>query len=270
MKHGGKVAICLAGGLALNMGAHAVNADSPDNPYSGIVERNVFALKPAPPPPSAEPPPAPPQKIILTGIMNAWGKKQVFFKTPPTGRPGEAAKETTYMLSEGERAGEIEVVEINVVAGTVKFKNHGQPDDRSLEKDGMKPQGGGGGAVPGSMPMAAGGFPAVPNMAAPNFGTPAGGVPAAPASSMTPVPTLGGGGAAAVQRPLRIVPPQSATAQALVQAQPQRQAPPPVISHEEQVALMEIHRVTTAPQVASGELPPLPPTEATPPGPEGQ
>lgn len=264
MKHGGKIAICLAGGLALNTGAHAVNADSPGNPYAGIVERNVFALTKAPPLPSTEPPPAPPKKIILTGIMQAFGKKQVFFKTPPTGRPGEPAKETTYMLSEGERAGEIEVVEINVVAGTVKFNNHGQPDDRSLEKDGLKPQGGG--PVPGAMPMAAGGFPAVPNMAAPNFGTPAGGVPGAPASSMTPVPTLGGGGAAGVQRPLRIVPPQSAIAQAQVQAQP----PPPAISHEEQVVRMEIHRVVTAPQVASGELPPLPPTDFTPPGPEGQ
>ena len=101
MKHGGKVAICLAGGLALHPGARALTADSPGNPYSGIVERNVFALKPPPPPPSNEPPPTPAQKIVLTGIVKAFGKKQVFFKTPPSGRPGEVAKEASFMLSEG-------------------------------------------------------------------------------------------------------------------------------------------------------------------------
>jgi hypothetical protein len=125
----------------------------------------------------------------LTGIVKAFGKKQVFFKTPMSAKPGEAAKEASFMLSERERAGEIEILEINEVVGTVRVKNHGIQQDLSLEKDGMKPQAGAGGALPG-----------VPGMGLPGVGAPGASVPGA---SLTPVPTLNGSGAASLQRPLR-------------------------------------------------------------------
>ena len=270
MKHVGKVAICLASGLALQTGLPAVTADNAGNPYAGIVDRNVFALKPPPPPPVApDPNVTSPQKIILTGIVKAFGKKRVFFKTPPTGKPGE--KEASFMLSESERAGEIEVLEINEALGTIRVRNHGLEQALSLEKDGMKPPGSGAAAAPGGMPLAAGAFPAVPGAGVPNFGTPNMGVPGGAGTSpaLTPVPTFGGGGAASVQRPLRIIPPQTARPQ----VQPQAMDP------AEQAAVMELHRAATFDQVLRGEHPPLPPIPGVtpphlmPPGsalPEGQ
>ena len=243
MKHVGKVAICLASGLALQTGLPAVTADNSGNPYAGIVDRNVFALKPAPPaPPPPLSPDQLPQKIIPTAIVMAFGKKQAFFKTPPSGKPGEAAKEASYMLSEGERAGDIEVLEINVDEHTFRVRNHGAEQQLDLLKDGMKPQGSGAAAVPGGMPLAAGTLPAVPNM---NFQ--GGGVPA---PSLTPVPTLGGSGAASVQRPLRVIPQQGA---APPQVRPQTMSP------EEQIVHMGVHNVINADAISKGEMPPLPP-----------
>ena len=262
MRHGEKVAICLAGGLALHTGASAVTTDVSGNPYAGIIDRNVFALKPAPPPPLPPgPPEQPPQKIVLTGIVNAWGKKQVLFKTPMVGKPGEAPKETSFMLKEGERAGEIEILEINEVLGTVRVKNHKLEQALSLKDDGMKPQGGPGGG-PGALP-------GVPNFGTPNLGVTGGGVPnmGVPGSgvgpSLTPVPNYGGG-AASIQRPLRVITPPTANAQAQAQALAQAQAQPKPMSPEEQVVMMEINRKLTAEKVAKGELPPIPDTLFTP------
>jgi len=180
MRHGEKVAICLAGGLALHTGAQATRPDSPGNPYSGIVVRNVFALTPAPPTTTISvqiPPPL--QKIVLTGIVNYGGKKQVFFKTLMSAKPGEPAREISFILSEGERAGEIEILEITEVAGTVRVKNHGLEQSLSLEKDGMKPSAGAGGGL--------GALPAVPGLNAPGAGAPFGSVPG---SSRTAVPSF--------------------------------------------------------------------------------
>jgi hypothetical protein len=53
--------------------------------------------------------------------------------TLPAKSPG-TAKETSHVLSEGERVGEIEVLEINVLSGTVKFKNHGVEASLALRK----------------------------------------------------------------------------------------------------------------------------------------
>lgn len=266
MKHGEKVALCLVGGLALYPGAQAVTTDTSANPYLGIVDRNVFALKPAPPPPPPPgPPEAPPQKIVLTGIVNAFNKKQVFFKTPMSAKPGEAPKETSFMLSEGERAGEIEVLEINEKAGTIRVKNHNLEQSLSLKNDGMKPTGAAGGG--------AAGLPAVPGLGVPGVGVPGmgagrGGV-AAP--SLTPVPTLGGSGAASIQRPLRATPqpglgvPQGYGAPA-VSAPSGAKLPDPqqAMTPEEQIVLMEINRVRTKEAVARGDMPPLPETPFTP------
>src|SRR5947208_16694459 len=46
------------------------------NPYQGIVDRNVFGLKPPPPPPAPPEPPKPPVNITLTGITTVLGKKR--------------------------------------------------------------------------------------------------------------------------------------------------------------------------------------------------
>src|SRR5205809_329503 len=93
MKYGGKMLICLTGGLALCLAANALTAEPQDNPYQSIVDRNVFALKPPPPPPDPEATKAPPVKITLTGITTILGNKRALMKSPaPPGKPGEPAK----------------------------------------------------------------------------------------------------------------------------------------------------------------------------------
>jgi hypothetical protein len=116
-----KIALCLAGGLALNAGLHADNVAFPDNPYAAIVVRNVFGLNPPPPPvdPNA-PPPEPEVKITANGIMAIMGQAEALYKTTVAGKPDQS-----YMLAEGQREDDIEVVKIDEKARSVTFNNHG-------------------------------------------------------------------------------------------------------------------------------------------------
>jgi hypothetical protein len=122
MKRVGKIAIWLATGLVLSAGARADSVASAGNPYTPIVARNVFGLNPA----SAETAPSdPPPKITANGIMSVFGKLQVLFKVAGTGKPGQPAKDRSYILSEGQRQDDIEVLQIDDKTNLVTFNNHG-------------------------------------------------------------------------------------------------------------------------------------------------
>lgn len=263
MKRGGKITIGLACGLAWQLHAGAVTSENAANPYSAIVDRNVFNLRP-PPPPTPPTPPADtqPSKITLLGIVSGFGPKQVMFKTPV----GTPPKETSFALSEGERADDFEVIEINELAGSVRLRNHGQEETLTLEKHGMKPTGAAP-AIPG-VPVPPGGQripPPVP-------------VPGQPAAAGIPAPASGsaittfGAGATTPTRPLRVSATSSGVAgpgfggTALTQPhQPTTtpQAQQPAMTAEEQMVLMEINRKLTEDQVKKGLMPPLPPTPLT-------
>ena len=117
----GKIAICLAGGLALSAIARAGSV-SPNNPYAPIVARNVFSLNPPQPvDKNTEPPP----KITANGIMTIFGSRQALFKVAGIARPGQPAKDTSYILSEGQRQDDIEVTRIDEKAGMITFNTHG-------------------------------------------------------------------------------------------------------------------------------------------------
>jgi hypothetical protein len=141
MKHGAKKLLCLASGIAL-CATPTIQGQANTGPYTGIVDRNVFGLKPPPPPPSTEPPKPPPSKITLTGIMTILGRKQALMKTPPPttpSKPGDPPKtEQFYMLGEGQRDGEIEVVSIDEKTGTVIVKNAGTEETLNFDKNGPK------------------------------------------------------------------------------------------------------------------------------------
>src|SRR6516162_8606332 len=98
-----------------------------DTPYQAIVDRNVFSLKPPPPPPVNNPdankPPPPP--ITLTGITTILGSKRAFMSVNMPAKPPEPAKVQSFMLSEGQRDGDIEVLEIDEKAGMVKVNEFG-------------------------------------------------------------------------------------------------------------------------------------------------
>jgi len=115
-----------------------LSADSPANPYQGIVDRNLFNLKALPGPGDNLPPPDPPPKIILTGITTILGDKRVLFKVQAPAKPPQPAKEESYILTEGQRDGDIEVLEIDEKAGVAKFNNHGTMQTLDLVNDSAK------------------------------------------------------------------------------------------------------------------------------------
>jgi len=122
MKYAAIALVCLVGGLCLK-----AYADSSANPYQGIVDRNVFGLRPPPPPPSNEPVRPPPPAIALTGITTILGKKLAFMNVQVPPKPGEQGKggPQSFMLGIGEREGDIEVLEIDEIGGVVKVNDYG-------------------------------------------------------------------------------------------------------------------------------------------------
>ena len=198
MKHGGKVLACMTGCLTVCSLARGITPQPSDNPYQSIIDRNVFSLKPPPPPPDPSEANKPQVlKITLTGITTILGNKRVLMKTaPPPGKPGETPKtEQSYILTEGQREGDIEVIQIDDKAGSVKVNNAGTVQTLTFEKDGAKLPStpapaapGAPGAIPGlpinrSLPVAPG-APAMPTFQLPTR-IPRLSTPGAQASTMT-------------------------------------------------------------------------------------
>jgi hypothetical protein len=184
MKRLGKIAACLAGGLVLNAGLHAASpAASPalavvkapavnpqsDNPYTTIAVRNMFGLNPPAPPKPLEDPAKDLPKITPTGIMGIFGHYQVLFKVTPVAKGGPASKDEFYILSEGQRQDDIEVVKIDERNSLVTFDNHGITQEMPLAAaasgggtGAASWSGGGGGMNPGMAAGAGGGGPGGP------------------------------------------------------------------------------------------------------------
>ena len=153
MTHGRKTLLCLLGGLSVCALTVSTLGNTGENPYKAIVDRNVFGLKPPPPPvdPNLEAAAKnPPPKITLTGITTILGNKRALMKTPPAAvKPGEQPREQSYILSEGQRDGDMEVVQIDEKTGSVKLVYAGTPITLTFEKDGPK-------AAPGGLPAPVG------------------------------------------------------------------------------------------------------------------
>ena len=272
MKHGRTLLVLLAGGMALGGRANAVPTEPADTPYQTIVDRNVFSLKPPPPPPNADDNKPQPVKITLTGITTIFGDKRVLMKSPaPPGKPGEPAKpELSYILTEGQREGDIEVLEIDDKNGNVKLNNAGTIVTLNIDKDGPKlpttPMAG----VPGA-PPAPGGVP-IPHAPGANpmhnFSPESGGRPnfTMPTRTLRLPPTSAGGSPSAYNpmfTPTPISPGSSPVSQSVQQQQAlqQQQQQQPAQSLEEQILMMEAEREANK---NNPKFPPLPPTVATP------
>jgi hypothetical protein len=133
MNRCGKIAIGLAGGLALNIVARADDVVLPGDPYATVVARNIFGLNP-PPQQITNPQDAnPPVKITPNGIMTIFGEVQVLFKVAGSPKPGgPPSAEESYILSEGQRQDDIEVVKIDEKNGIITFNNHGETQQLPL------------------------------------------------------------------------------------------------------------------------------------------
>jgi hypothetical protein len=276
MTHGGKMLACMVGTLAFSGAANTITPDTSDNPYQSIIDRNVFALKPPPPPADpAEANKGQVLKITLTGITTILGNKRVLMKTaPPPGKPGEPPKtEQSYILTEGQREGEIEVIEIDDKAGSVKVNNAGTVQTLTFEKDGAKlpatPPPGPPGAAPGANNPGA--IPGLP-VAHPAVQGP-GGTPSLQLPNRIPRLPMPGGGQASGMAPgipaagLSVATPNTAVPGYLpgnvtspLQNNPNTvQSAGPDISQEEQAIMIEANRQRGGPGAAL-----LPPTILTP------
>src|SRR5579862_7820386 len=182
MKCDGKIAVWTLASALTGFGAQAVTpATAPTQPYTAIVDRNVFNLHPPPPP--VDPSELAKNKtqipkLTLNGITTILGKKMVFLTMPST-KPGGAPE--TLMLAEGQGEDEVEAKQIDEKAGVVKVNNHGEEQTLDFEHNGTKPAGPAGNpATPFTMPP----------------------VPAAPPANTIPIPQPGMN----VIRPLRTLP----------------------------------------------------------------
>ena len=243
----------LVASCALAPLAHAVDLAATANPYTTVVTRNIFGLVPIPTNSPVEvAPPEPPVKITPNGIMSIFGKVQVLFKTPGKAKPGQPAKEESYVLCVGERQDEIEVLAIDEKEGKVKFNNHGIPQELALVAAANVPSpvvgggGGPGGAVAGfrppSMVPMPGGVSAATGGA--RFGRAARGQNVVSSEDLANAnANLGGGGNPGANGHLD-------GSQNL--------------SPEAQVIMIEANRAATQEAVNQGLMPPLPPTVLTP------
>ena len=160
MTNGGTRLGCIAGAVALWAAATALAVESSGSPYQSIVVRNVFGLKDPPPPQRPEDNKPPPPKIMLQGITTILGKKRALMKvmTPP--KPGAKPEDQSLILTEGQREGDIEVLEIDEVNKTVKVNNSGTITNLDFKNNGVVIAGGPGPGMPGPGP---GGPGAPPN-----------------------------------------------------------------------------------------------------------
>jgi hypothetical protein len=159
MTTGGRSLIGALGVLVLWTAVRVIATEtSGGTPYQGITERNVFGLKPPPPPPDPEANKPPPPKITLQGITTFGGIKRALFKVAMPAKPGEPAKgEQSFILAEGQRDGDIEVLEIDPKApGSVKVNNFGTITNLTFENNGIKTASA---APPGAQPGAPGFVP---------------------------------------------------------------------------------------------------------------
>src|SRR5271169_1130853 len=92
----------------------AANPNGQDDPYQNISQRNLFALSPSLAT-NDEDVITPPVQITLNGIITIFGDKRALFKTQAAMSPLSPAKGKNYMLTEGQRDGEIELLAVDVV-----------------------------------------------------------------------------------------------------------------------------------------------------------
>ncbi len=103
------------------------------SPYQSISDRNVFHLKAATITRS-ETAPAPLPKIHLTGITTILKGKRALLKVEFPAKPPQPAREESYILTEGQRTGSIEVLEINEKKDQVKVDYSGTITNLTFEK----------------------------------------------------------------------------------------------------------------------------------------
>lgn len=262
MKHAKKTVLCALTSLALCAESLPTWAASSDTPYQAIVDRNVFGLKPPPPPapdPASVKPPAP--KLTLLGITTLLGKKRALLKFTGPAKPGEQAKETSLMLAEGQRDGDIEVIQVDEKVKSVTVDDFGTPTVLTMDKDSPKTTSA---PAPGGPPP---GAPAMPSLPSPTGGTPAPPLRTIPTRSLRS--QNADASASAGNGMVASAPGFGMASTGAVQPRANTPQPNEDLSLEQQMLMIEAERERTKDLVNAGKLPPLPPTPFTPAGSPG-
>ena len=134
MKPAGQLILGLTFAAFIASAADAGDLAAAANPYTTISERNVFALVPIPVVSNdpVAPPKDPPPKITPNGIISLFGKVEVLFKVALKPTAAQPAKEASYVMAEGERQDDIEVVKIDQPEAMITFRNHGELQELPL------------------------------------------------------------------------------------------------------------------------------------------
>jgi len=106
---------------------------TPDNPYRHIVDRNVFGLREPVPVPEPVPPPKPEdgEELLLTGVVDFRLGRWALVTRTERGKPARS-----YTLSVGEREDNLQLLDIDAKAGTVRLRHGSAEVVLSLKKDG--------------------------------------------------------------------------------------------------------------------------------------
>ncbi len=294
-----RLSLCIVAAALFCPGAVTCFAEAKANPYTGIVDRNPFGLKPPPPPvvETNQEPAVPPPNVKLTGISNLFSKRallEITEQQAPT-RPGQVpvpgGTVNRPILAEGEAMYGVEVVAIDLEKNTVRIRNGGTESDLTFEVP--KPSGGGPAAPPAPVGRTASvAPPAVPAMGQPTIvssAEPRGGVTmlgggggfagnsggvssyGAPATPMGGVSTYGGMPMAgnpslAANNGLKNIPSRTVRT-------PQPTTQMPAVDRDTQAILIEANRLHHQQQAQQSQnygtmqnpgFPPLPPTDLTP------
>jgi len=117
--------------------ARILSAAASADYYKQIPARNLFGLhEPEVKREEAIPPPVP--RIVLSGITTM-GSKLAFLKVQSPPKPGEQQQgEQSFMLTEGQREGGIEILQIDEKAGRIRVNNFGTEMTIAFDKDAEK------------------------------------------------------------------------------------------------------------------------------------
>jgi len=113
------------GGLVLCPGSATLAPSPAQDPYPQIARRNAFGLKSPVPAERPDPPSAPMPKFILTGITT-FLKERALLRIQFAATAAAPAREESCILAEGQREGGVELLAIDIKAGTVKLAYAGK------------------------------------------------------------------------------------------------------------------------------------------------
>ncbi len=262
------MALALLAGVAVchPVAASAPSPDPESGAYQGIVNRNIFGLRA--PPAAATNEPARPDipKLFLGGIATVVGVKQAFLTMQEPGTKAQPGKQESLVLTEGQREGPVEVLNIDEHAGAVRVNNSGTVTTLTFDKDLAKPPIGAPGGVPTNTALAQAGVPLASNALARTIPTRAYRGPFATPNAGGALMPPGSGTTSAAGASTAVVPVVPGTAQTVTPTLP---SPVGQLTPEQQQVLRQIQEQVARQNSAQSRTPiaPTPLTGGgTPPG----